>query len=69
MQVGRKLMTMEATLDTNGLKIGAWIETGFGQAQIAGFEEGDEDSEGEVVAVGTLGGCTFRLGVYGLVAL
>ena len=62
-------MTMETTLDTNGLKIGDWIETGFGQAQIAEFEEGDEDSEGEAVAVGTLDGCIFRLGVYGLVAL
>jgi hypothetical protein len=69
MQVGRKFMTMETTLDTNGLSIGDWIETGFGRAQIAEYEQGDEDFEGEAVAVGTLGGFISRIGVYDQVAL
>jgi hypothetical protein len=52
-------------VDTNNLKAGDWIETGYGQARIAEFEQDDDG----VFAVGTLDGHQFRLNVDDLVAL
>lgn len=64
-QSGEVKQSGDQTFYTNGLKVGDWIETGWGQARIAEFEVED----GRVFAVGALFGGTFKLDVNGLEAI